>query len=193
MRTASRPNQLRIIGGMWRGRKLEFPAIDAIRPTPDRVRETVFNWLQYDIAGARCLDLFAGSGALGFEALSRGATHVAFVDREPRIGQYLRDMLKRLNATGEVHTADAVRWLTVPPQPQLFDIVFLDPPFGANVLSEVCRRLEEGGCLKSEALIYIESAASSGPPAIPSNWALIKSKTAGQVGYYLARRSVSKI
>jgi 16S rRNA (guanine966-N2)-methyltransferase len=191
MRTASGPNQLRIIGGVWRGRKLEFPAIEAIRPTPDRVRETVFNWLQHEIAGARCLDLFAGSGALGFEALSRGAAQVTFVDREPRIGQYLRDTLKRLNATaGEVHLTDSIRWLAAPSQ--AFDIVFLDPPFNANVLTAVCRNLEQGGWLTPEALIYIESASSDGPPQTPGNWALIKSKTAGQVGYYLARRSIPK-
>jgi 16S rRNA (guanine966-N2)-methyltransferase len=195
MRTAARPNQLRIIGGAWRGRKLAFPDIEAIRPTPDRVRETVFNWLQNDIAGARCLDLFAGSGALGFEALSRGAAHVVFVDREPEIGRYLRDTLKRLDATAaEVHTADSLRWLNARPQMRAltFDIVFLDPPFAANVLSVVCRGLEEDGWLNSAALIYIESAANGGPPDIPGNWSIIKSKTAGQVGYYLARRSTSK-
>jgi 16S rRNA (guanine966-N2)-methyltransferase len=191
MRTASRPNQLRIIGGVWRGRKLAFPDIDAIRPTPDRVRETVFNWLQNDIAGARCLDLFAGSGALGFEALSRGAAQVVFVDREPAIGRYLRDTLARLDASGaEVHTADSLRWLAAPSQP--FDVVFLDPPFTANVLAAVCQRLEAGGWLSPAALIYIENAASGSPPVLASNWSLIKSKTAGQVGYYLARRSIPK-
>jgi len=184
------PNTLRIIGGQWRGRKLEFPAIDAIRPTPDRVRETVFNWLQNDIVGARCLDLFAGSGALGFEALSRGAAQVVFVDREPRIGQYLRATLKLLNVSaGEVHAADSLKWLTIPGQP--FDIVFLDPPFAADTLPSICERLEQGGWLAPEALIYIESASSGGTPIVPGNWALIKSKTAGQVGYHLARRKIS--
>jgi 16S rRNA (guanine966-N2)-methyltransferase len=188
-RSAALQNRLRIIGGQWRGRKLEFPAIDAIRPTPDRVRETVFNWLQNDIAGARCLDLFAGSGALGFEALSRGAAHVVFIDREPRVGQYLRETLKRLNAkTGEVCVADASRWLTAPAQP--FDIVFLDPPFDSNLLAGICRCLEERGWLMPEALIYIESAASNGLPVLPSSWVVIKNKTAGQVSYHLARRTL---
>jgi 16S rRNA (guanine966-N2)-methyltransferase len=168
-----------------------FPDIDAIRPTPDRVRETVFNWLQNDIAGARCLDLFAGSGALGFEALSRGAAHVVFVDREPEIGRYLRDTLKRLEATAaEVHTADSLHWLTAPAQ--TFDVVFLDPPFNANVLATVCQSLEAGGWLSPAALIYIENPASGTLPVLASNWGLIKSKTAGQVGYYLARRSIPK-
>ncbi len=188
--TPAPPNKLRIIGGQWRGRKLEFPVIEAIRPTPDRVRETLFNWLQNDIVGARCLDLFAGSGALGLEALSRGAAHAVFVDREPRIGRYLRETLERLDSlAGDVHTADSLRWLATLAQP--FDIVFLDPPFGADVLPRVCQQLESGGWLASEALIYIESASSGALPALPAAWVLIKSKTAGQVGYYLARRKGS--
>jgi 16S rRNA (guanine966-N2)-methyltransferase len=182
-------NRLRIIGGQWRGRKLEFPNVAAIRPTPDRVRETVFNWLQNDIVDARCLDLFAGSGALGLEALSRGATQVDFVDCEPRIGSYLRETLKRLETTsGNVHTADSLKWLAGSVQP--FDVVFLDPPFDASILPAVCQRLEEGGWLNPEALIYIESASSGGLPQLPVNWALIKSKTTGQVGYHLARRKI---
>jgi 16S rRNA (guanine966-N2)-methyltransferase len=182
-------NRLRIIGGQWRGRKLEFPNIAAIRPTPDRVRETVFNWLQNDIVGARCLDLFAGSGALGLEALSRGATQVDFVDCEPRIGSYLRDTLKRLEtANGYVHTTDSLKWLAGSAQP--FDVVFLDPPFDASVLPTACQRLEQGGWLAPEALIYIECSSSGGVPQLPASWVLIKSKTTGQVGYHLARRKV---
>jgi 16S rRNA (guanine966-N2)-methyltransferase len=181
------PGALRVIGGRWRGRKLEFPAVDAIRPTPDRVRETVFNWLQHDIVGSRCLDLFAGSGALGFEALSRGAAHVAFVDRDPRIGRYLRETLARLESQeGEVHVADALQWLSGPPQQ--FDIAFLDPPFALNLLSEAIERLEGRGWLTPQALIYMENPASAGLPELPKNWEPIKSKTAGQVGYHLARR-----
>jgi len=186
----SLPHKLRIIGGQWRGRKLEFPAIEAIRPTPDRVRETIFNWLQNDIVGARCLDLFAGSGALGLEALSRGAGEVVFVDREARIASYLRATLKELNASnGVVHAHDSLRWLANSAQP--FDIVFLDPPFAADLLPIICRRLEEGGWLAPQALVYVESASSDGLPALPTNWVVIKSKTAGQVGYHLARRKGS--
>jgi 16S rRNA (guanine966-N2)-methyltransferase len=185
-------NRLRIIGGQWRGRKLEFPNVAAIRPTPDRVRETVFNWLQNDIVGARCLDLFAGSGALGLEALSRGAAQVEFVDCEPRIGQYLRATLQKLETSfGTVHTADSLKWLGE--SKQSFDVVFLDPPFGANVLPTVCQRLEQGSWLNPDALIYLESASSGGPPQLPVNWALIKSKTTGQVGYHLARRKIHQI
>jgi 16S rRNA (guanine966-N2)-methyltransferase len=185
---SSPAHTLRIIGGQWRGRKLEFPDVEAIRPTPDRVRETVFNWLQHDIVGARCLDLFAGSGALGFEALSRGASHVTFVDRESRIARYLRETLTRLRCDeGEVHNADALQWLLGPPLS--FDIVFLDPPFAAKVLDETCNRLESNGWLAPQSLIYIESPSDAGPPVLPDNWELIKSKTAGQVGYHLARRT----
>lgn len=184
----TRANSLRIIGGQWRGRKLEFPAIDAIRPTPDRVRETVFNWLQHDIVGARCLDLFAGSGALGFEALSRGAQHVTFIDREPKIGRYLRATLQQLQASNaHVDINDALSWLAGIGEP--FDIVFLDPPFSTDIVRSTCERLEAGNRLSPQALIYIESSADDGAPVLPGNWSLIKRKTAGQVGYHLARRN----
>jgi len=183
------PHKLRIIGGIWRGRKLEFPANDAIRPTPDRVRETLFNWVQNDIVGARCLDLFAGSGALGFEALSRGAAHTVFVEQAGDVGSYLRAAAEQLGAThAEVHVADALQWLSRAPQP--FDLVFLDPPFAAGMLRTVCSFLEDRGWLKPSALIYIESAAQDGAPALPNAWELVKSKKAGQVGYHLARRTV---
>lgn len=181
------PNSLRIIGGEWRGRKLEFPDIAAIRPTPDRIRETVFNWLQHDIVGARCLDLFAGSGALGLEALSRGAKEVTFIDKEYAIGRYLNETLKRLQAqNAQVEVADSLRWISASGTP--FDIVFLDPPFAAGVVGETCNRLQAQGWLASRALIYIETSSDDGPPRIPPEWELIRSKTAGQVGYHLARR-----
>jgi len=184
-------SKLRIIGGQWRGRKLEFPAVEAIRPTPDRVRETVFNWLQNHIVGARCLDLFAGSGALGFEALSRGASHVTFVDRETTIERYLKETLLRLQGVGDVHRADALQWLLRTPQP--FDVVFLDPPFDAGVLSDTCKQLEARGWLAAGALIYMECPAQLGTPQLPSLWSLVKSKTTGQVGYHLARRIVESL
>lgn len=183
------PNTLRIIGGQWRGRKLKFPAIDAIRPTPDRVRETLFNWLQHDIVGSRCLDLFAGSGALGIEALSRGAAHVVFVDREPTIAKYLRDTLALLRAEGsEVFAADASQWASGNKSASPFNIVFLDPPFADGVLPLICERLESSQSLAVDALIYIEYPSTKGVPVLPKNWSAIKSKIAGQVGYYLARR-----
>lgn len=192
----STANRLRIIGGRWRGAKLHFPAIAAIRPTPDRVRETLFNWLQAEIADARCLDLFAGSGALGLEALSRGANSVTFVDRDPAIGDYLRETLQRLHCEqGAVLIMDALAFLRRPASP--VDIVFLDPPFAltaeSNLLSQLCSLLEKQGWLNAHAYIYIECPANIDLPANikdwPTNWTVHRSKKAGQVGYHLARRS----
>jgi 16S rRNA (guanine966-N2)-methyltransferase len=177
---------VRIVAGRWRGRKLEFPAIAAIRPSPDRVRETLFNWLQYEIVGARCLDLFAGSGALGMEALSRGAAHATFVDREPQIGRYLRETLQRFGGTNaEVITADALSYLKTPSQP--FDVVFLDPPFAADLLGRSIAALQ-GGWLKPTAWMYVECDATA-MLSLPAQWSLHRSGRAGQVGYHLIRVS----
>ena len=181
---------LRVIGGEWRGRKIRFPPVEAIRPTPDRVRETLFNWLQQDVRGARCLDLYAGSGALGLEALSRGAAEVVFVDAEAAVTRHLADTLSLLGCDrGRVVRADAARYLDGAAQP--FDIVFLDPPYAAHALEETCRRIEAGGWLRRGGLAYLEDAASAGPPALPPGWTLLRSKRAGEVGYHLARRDQS--
>ncbi len=180
-------HELRIIGGQWRGRRVRFPAAAAIRPTPDRVRETLFNWLQHAIAGSRCLDLFAGSGALGLEALSRGASQVVFVDRERAVIEQLNETLAKLGAKGaELQTHDARRFLECKAQP--FDIVFLDPPFHRGFLPQVCSALEERGWLAPRAHVYVESPARDGAPVLPANWILVKSGRAGEVGYHLARR-----
>lgn len=180
-------NQVRIIGGEWRGRKLHFPQSPAIRPTPDRVRETVFNWLQSSVAGARCLDLFAGSGALGFEALSRGAAEVVFVDTDPASVRHVAQMLQTLKCNrGTVVQQEAVSYLAGPAQ--AFDLVFLDPPFADRVLGPLCARLEAGGWLKPGARVYLEAAAADGEPVLPAGWELLRSKRAGEVGYHLARR-----
>ncbi|HET7202096.1 MAG TPA: 16S rRNA (guanine(966)-N(2))-methyltransferase RsmD [Steroidobacteraceae bacterium] len=181
--------EIRIIGGEWRGRKLHFPQAGGLRPTPDRVRETVFNWLQFDVAGKHCLDLFAGSGALGFEALSRGAAEVVFVERDPAAVAAIRDMLARLRCDrARVEQQDAFGFLATAPLRQPFDIVFLDPPYDERGLGRVCELLERGEWLASSAWIYLEDAASRGAPRLPPGWALLRSKTAGDVGYHLARR-----
>src|SRR5690242_17568414 len=136
-------NEFRIIAGQWRRRKLHFPDVPGIRPSPDRVRETLFNWLRERVEGARCLDLFAGSGALGLEAMSRGAAQVVFVDQDRQAAQAIREHLALLDAAGgEVREAEAQAWLTQTPQP--FDLVFLDPPFDADMLPSICARLAEG-------------------------------------------------
>ncbi|MEQ1580425.1 MAG: 16S rRNA (guanine(966)-N(2))-methyltransferase RsmD [Steroidobacteraceae bacterium] len=180
------PHQLRIIGGRWRGTKLRFPAVEAIRPTPDRVRETLFNWLASVIGGSRCLDLFAGSGALGLEALSRGAREVVFVDRDARIGTYLRETLARLKSTdGKVLVGDAQRCLEDVGGP--FNVVFLDPPFGAGLLPKLLAELTSPGMLAPGAFVYVESEAEEGEPLLPSGWVLHRSGRAGKVGYHLVR------
>jgi len=180
---------LRIIGGAWRGRRLRFPAAPAIRPTPDRVRETLFNWLMPAVHGARCLDLFAGSGALGLEALSRGAAHVTFVERDRRAARAIEDCLAQWDAEGQrdwrVFAAEAEAFLARPAQP--FDIVFLDPPFASGALPAVIERLESGGWLTAAARIYLECPADHLPP-VPGNWVHEREKRSGQVGYHLYSR-----
>jgi 16S rRNA (guanine966-N2)-methyltransferase len=184
------PFVLRIIGGEWRGRKIHFPPVAAIRPTPDRVRETVFNWLQGVTPDSRCLDLFAGSGALGLEALSRGAREVVFVDVEPAAVRHLGDTLHELGCDrGRPVRADALGFLVQPATP--FDVIFLDPPFAEPVLPDLCRRIEAGGWLKQGGLVYLEAPAVAGAPELPPGWTLLKSKRAGEVGYHLARRDVA--
>jgi 16S rRNA (guanine966-N2)-methyltransferase len=175
---------LRIIGGTWRGRKLRFPASTGIRPTPDRVRETLFNWLGTAIRGARCLDLFAGSGALGLEALSRGAAHVTFVERDAAAAHALRERLVEWQAEdARVERSDALRYLAGEARP--FDIVFLDPPFASELLPRSAALLEERQWLAADARIYLECASRAALPPLPATWRLLKAKQAGEVGYHL--------
>lgn len=187
----SRPgnsNQLRIIGGQWRGRKLRFADGRGLRPTPDRVRETLFNWLMPYLPGARCLDLFTGSGALGLEALSRGAAEVVMVDNNNQVISQIRENLSIVNAdNAQLVQADAVKWLKQE-EPGPFDIVFLDPPYADQLLPVCIRLLEEGGWLKQNAWIYIELPSGDDVPALPANWQWHRNKQAGQVGYHLAHR-----
>ncbi len=181
---------LRIIGGTWRGRRLRFPPTPEIRPTPDRVRETLFNWVAARVPGARCLDLFAGSGALGLEALSRGAAHVTFVERDLAAAGEIRARLADWGArAASVEHADARSFLERQPASP-FDIVFLDPPFASTLLAEVTARLEQGGWLAGAALVYVECPADSGAAGapVPAAWTLLKAKRAGEVGYHLYSR-----
>jgi 16S rRNA (guanine966-N2)-methyltransferase len=180
-----KPNELRIIGGEWRGRRIRFLPRPGIRPSPDRVRETLFNWLAPIVQGSRCLDLFAGSGALGIEALSRGASMTCFVDDDRPTSELLRETVAVL-APGRatVIQADALRWLEGPPQ--CFDLAFLDPPFGSTLLAEAIRKLDSGGWLSPQACVYLEAPARNGPPPLPAGWKLHRSGKAGAVGYHLA-------
>jgi 16S rRNA (guanine966-N2)-methyltransferase len=182
-------NSVRIIGGGWRGRRISFPDIPGLRPTPDRIRETLFNWLQQDVVGARCLDLFAGSGALGLEALSRGAAETVFVEQAVAASRALQEQLSRLGAERKARVAEmgAARFLRTPAPP--FDIVFLDPPFGRDALAEYVPLLDSGNWLNIGGLVYLENEKTAGTPPLPAHWELLKSKSAGEVGYHLARVS----
>jgi 16S rRNA (guanine966-N2)-methyltransferase len=178
--------ELRIIAGRFRGRRLSVPSQPGLRPTPDRVRETLFNWLAPVITGARCLDLFAGSGALGFEAASRGAREVVLVERAPAVARVLRENARRLGA-GEVRVeqGDALRWLSRNAVP--FDIVFLDPPFDLGLLTPAFALLLRNGWLSQGAYLYLESPARAAHPELPPGWRLLRDKAAGQVRYALVR------
>jgi len=181
------PGRLRIVAGMWRSRVLDIPDVPGLRPTPARVRETLFNWLGPGIEGARCLDLFAGSGALGFEALSRGAGETVFVDQSKAAARYLERNAALLGAGGAVvERADAFEYLRRPGAGR-FDVVFLDPPFAGEMLGDLCRLLDECGRLKPCARVYLEQDRATPQAELPQGWHTDKDKTAGQVRYMLAR------
>ena len=179
------PQRIRIVAGIWRGRYLNVPARPAVRPTPARVRETLFNWLAGDVENAACVDLYAGSGALGFEAASRGARHVTLVDRDRAIIQSLRQEARRLAAPQvEAVCAQALAYIDCQRDP--VDLLFVDPPFalGTELLEKTCARLAASRLLKDSSLAYVESPADW-EPQIPASWTPLKSKRAGQVGYHL--------
>lgn len=186
--TGKNPNQLRIIGGLWRGRKLRFPDVEGLRPTGDRIRETLFNWLAPELPRARCLDLFAGSGALGLEALSRGARVSWMLERDARAASCLRENLQLLAADGGVvQHMDSLTCLRQGNVEQPFEVVFIDPPFDLDLWQASINALEAGNWLADSASIYIESSleASYQPPI---NWALHRDKRAGRVNYRLYYR-----
>ncbi|MFQ5993606.1 MAG: 16S rRNA (guanine(966)-N(2))-methyltransferase RsmD [Acidiferrobacterales bacterium] len=181
------PGALRIIAGTWRRRRLLVPDGPDVRPTPDRVRETLFNWLRSDLSGARCVDLFAGTGALCLEALSRGASRVVMVERAPEAVACLRDNVAELGADGaHVVEADAVDYLMGPPE--TFDIVFIDPPFHSDLIARSSELVDTRGWIEPGALVYIESPREMAQLPIPESWEVIRGQNAGQVGYHLARK-----
>ncbi|WP_192458588.1 16S rRNA (guanine(966)-N(2))-methyltransferase [Musicola keenii] len=189
--STSVPGQIRIIGGQWRGRKLPVPDSPGLRPTTDRVRETLFNWLAPVIQQSRCLDCFAGSGALGLEALSRYAAHATLLEAERNVARQLTQNLAVLKAENAsvVHT-DSLQWLAGEGSP--YDVVFLDPPFRRGLLDDTLMLLEANGWLAEEAWIYIETEAENHALALPANWALHREKTAGQVAYRLYIRHAAE-
>jgi 16S rRNA (guanine966-N2)-methyltransferase len=185
---AGAPGRIRIIGGSLRNSRLQVPTLPGLRPTAERVRETLFNWLAPMIGGARCLDLCAGTGALGIEALSRGAASVQFVERDARLAQALRDNLARLKvAGGTVAALDAGSFLQGQPQAQ--DLVFLDPPFAQGLWAPLAQSLEQGRWLAAGAWIYVESPRDAGP-VLPAGWQLHRQGRAGEVHFALYRRSL---
>ncbi|HEX7026600.1 MAG TPA: 16S rRNA (guanine(966)-N(2))-methyltransferase RsmD [Gammaproteobacteria bacterium] len=184
MKNAS--HSVRIIGGQWRGRHLPVSDFESLRPSKDIVRETLFNWLQPVIEGSWCLDAFAGSGALGFESASRGASYVLMLERETELVRQLRHQREILKAGQvEVVAADSEQYLRRPGQ--VFDIVFLDPPFNSPLLPGICRTLSEYAWVKSGSVVYLEAARKPGLPALPDGWELYREKTSGDVAYGLAR------
>lgn len=177
-------NKCRIIGGQWRSRQLYFVDVPQLRPTPARVRETLFNWLQYDVIGSVCLDLYAGSGALGFEAASRGAKSVVQIEQNAQAYQALQNNARLLNAEQvlqlQTHALDYLASAK-----RQFDIVFLDPPFHQNLIPLSCHALEAHACLNVGAKVYLEAEKDCVLTALPKNWQLLKQKTAGDVAYAL--------
>lgn len=177
---------LRIIGGQWRSRRLSFIAAEGLRPTTDRVRETLFNWITPNIPGARCLDLFTGSGALGLEALSREARSVTFIDLSPHVISSLKNNLQTLQASNaEIICTDSVKWLKNAAPETAYDIIFIDPPFRCNLVAQCVELLEFSNVLKAGTYIYIEIEKEATQPNFPQNWRLHREKEAGQVRYML--------
>jgi len=183
-----RPGRLRIVAGNWRSRLLDIADVPGLRPTSARIRETLFNWLGPRIHGARCLDLFAGTGALGLEALSRGAGSGVFVENSMPAVNALNANIETLGAEeAVVRQMDALDYLNGE-NVERFDLVFLDPPFATDMIDEVCRLLAEREMLANDACIYIEQDQSKAKPRLPQGWEVLKNKTAGNVRYMLVRQ-----
>ena len=191
---ANKANRIRIIAGRWRGRKLDFPSIEGLRPTTDPIRETLFNWLQRYLPQANCLDLYAGSGALGFEAASRGAGHVLMVEKDAQV-------IKTLQKNKALLQADKIQMMhrvaldflkaKVEEKEKSFDIVFLDPPFQQGELQECVKHLEQSGLLSDDAVIYIECESKLKLDFLPATWVERRQKKAGQVVYCLYQRETN--
>ena len=184
--------QLRIIAGEWRGRKLPVAHIEGLRPTSDRVRETVFNWLAPYVPGAHVLDCFSGSGALSLEALSRGAKSAVMLEKATQASKTLNSNLTLLSArNGKAINTDSLTWLTQPAQ-KPFDIIFLDPPFRKELLTKTCQLLSDNRYVTANSIIYIEAEKELSLAELPPNWHLFKEKTAGQARYTLWQVTAEK-
>ncbi len=175
-------NEVRIIGGDLRGRKIQFPSVVGLRPSLDAVRETLFNWLMFKVHDAVCLDAFAGSGALGFEALSRGASRVIFIEKEPQVIRALKQTQQRfkLESKSEIYQGIAL------PQNGAFDLIFLDPPFGQNLLTEALLTIAEMKLLKPEGLVYFEAEKNLNLSLyLGQHWQIYRHKKMGELQFGL--------
>lgn len=182
------PGEVRIISGQWRGRKLAVLDAEGLRPTTDRVKETLFNWLMHDIDGATVLDCFAGSGSLAFEALSRHAKSATLIEREAAQARQLQHNISKLNCNNaSVVQQDCISYLNNATATQ-FDVVFIDPPFRKNLALPCCQLLEQYNWLTDTALIYLETEKELTIAQLPANWRLLKEKIAGQLAYRLYQR-----
>lgn len=184
-------NSVRIVGGKWRGQRINFPPIKDIRPTPDRVKETLFNWLMHDITDADCLDAFAGSGALGVEALSRGAKHVTFIDQSAKVCQSLKAIMQKYELdfeTALLHQVKVTKWLKRLATKQ-FDIIFLDPPFFQHLVPECLELIDMHYWLKPGGLVYAEYESELLIQGLlPEGWQCLKAKNSGDVGAALIQK-----
>lgn len=176
----AKPGKLRIIGGQWRGRSVDICTREGLRPTPDRVRETLFNWLAPVITGAHCLDGFAGTGALGLEALSRGAGDVVFIEKDASLAKQIQQQLQRLGGNGQVNCSPFARAVSAAAP---FDVVFLDPPFNADLLAPAAAAVRQH--LRPGNRVYMEYGHGDAPQ-LSAGWEILRAKQAGQVGYCLA-------
>jgi len=183
----SQQGRLRIVAGIWRSRHLDIADVPGLRPTSERIRETLFNWLSPSIAGAQCLDLFAGTGALGLEALSRGAESVVFVEKSATAATALRTSIAALEADATtVHEMDAFDFLSTA-DGGVFDLVFLDPPFADDTLDDLCKLLQKKSILAAGAMVYVEEDRRRPEIELPDEWQVLKIKKAGNVRYSLVK------
>lgn len=188
MSKSGKSNSVRIIGGDWRGRRLQVADVPGLRPTGDRARETLFNWLQPWVPAADCADLFAGTGALGFEAASRGAASVLMIEKDPRAVEVLRQSIEQLQATQVMLQAGGAMGMIESLKPDSFDIVFVDPPFDSNLCGLVVDRLDKAACVRHGGFIYVESPAAQIIPS-PAGWSVWRDKQIGEVRMQLFRRT----
>jgi 16S rRNA (guanine966-N2)-methyltransferase len=188
-RNSGESGVIRLISGKWRGKKLPVILLDGLRPTTDRTKETLFNWLMHDVRGAQCLDCFSGSGSLAFEGLSRFAKNMLMLERDKQVAQQLKKNCELLSAdNADVICTDTLLFLQKEASQQ-FDLVFIDPPFELGLVAPCCDLLEKNSYLTSNAFIYVETEVNLSLSNLPVNWILLKEKTTGQVAYRLYQRS----